>query len=726
MVLHAGFKGAGQEAGLQVWRVEKLSPVAVARNQYGNFFTGDAYVVLDSVETKRGAALQYSLHFWLGAECSQDESGAAALLTVQLDDSLGGRPVQYREVQGHESNSFLSYFKGGIKYRAGGVASGFKHVVPNLADVKRLLHVKGRRTVRATEVPLSWESFNQGDCFIIDLGANIYQWCGSNSNRFEKLKATQVAKGIRDEERGGRGSIEIIDEGSEPAAVLEVLGAKPSLPAASEDDDQVDLSNRGSAKLYKVSDAAGGLVTSEVGGQSPFRQELLQSGDCFILDNGGGGRIFVWKGQEASAEERKASLQAAEAFIARMGYAKHTQVQVLPEGGETPLFKQFFKKWHSPGDSTGPGAVYTVGSVARIQQVPFDASTLHSSPAMAAQYGMVDDGKGEVQVWRIEGLDKVSVDRATYGQFYGGDCYIILYTYKTGQIIYTWQGLKASSDELARSAFLTVQLDNSQGGSPVQVRVVQGYEPPHLLSLFGGKPLVVHAGGTSRKGGQSASGATRLYQVRSSAAGGLRAIQVVLSAASLNSSDAFVLLAGGSATVWKGKGAERAEQEAAAYVAKLLGGGGVKDVAEGKEPAEFWSALGGKKEYQTSLRLASSIYDHPPRLFACSNKTGRFQVEQVPGDFTQEDMATDDVMLLDVWDQLFVWIGKDANDVEKQESLKCAKSYLETDPSGRGKDTPVVVVKQGHEPPTFTGWFLAWDPTKWDSDPFEKMKASFK
>lgn len=37
-------------------------------------------------------------------------------------------------------------------------------------NVKRLLHIKGRRAIRATEVDFSWASFNKGDCFIIDLG----------------------------------------------------------------------------------------------------------------------------------------------------------------------------------------------------------------------------------------------------------------------------------------------------------------------------------------------------------------------------------------------------------------------------------------------------------------------------------------------------------------------------------------------------------------------------
>ena len=59
-----------------------------------------------------------------------------------------------------------------------------------------------------------------------------------------------------------------------------------------------------------------------------------------------------------------------------------------------------------------------------------------------------------------------------------------------------------------------------------QVRVVQGKEPAHLMSLFGGQPMVVYKGGTSRDGGQSAAAETRLFQVRSNSAGHTRAVEV--------------------------------------------------------------------------------------------------------------------------------------------------------------------------------------------------------
>lgn len=56
--------------------------------------------------------------------------------------------------------------------------------------------------------------------------------------------------------------------------------------------------------------------------------------------------------------------------------------------------------------------------------------------------------------------------------------------------------------------------------------MVQGKEPAHLMSLFGGQPMVVHKGGTSREGGQTAPAETRLFQVRSNSAGCTRAVEV--------------------------------------------------------------------------------------------------------------------------------------------------------------------------------------------------------
>lgn len=113
----------------------------------------------------------------MGEFTTQDEAGTAAYKTVELDDKLGGAPVQHREVQGHESDLFLGYFpENTIETMEGGIESGFKHVEVDKYE-PRLLHVKGnRQNVRITQVPLVAKSLNSGDVFILDLGLEIYQW----------------------------------------------------------------------------------------------------------------------------------------------------------------------------------------------------------------------------------------------------------------------------------------------------------------------------------------------------------------------------------------------------------------------------------------------------------------------------------------------------------------------------------------------------------------------
>ncbi|XP_078416919.1 scinderin-like [Cetorhinus maximus] len=724
MGFHQAFENVGKKPGLTVWRIEKMNPVLVPENLHGNFYMGDAYIVLHTTPD-----FAYSAHLWLGNQCSQDESGSGAIFCIQLDDSLNGKPVQYRETQGNESNKFVGYFKNGLLYKEGGVASGFAHVVTNDVNVKRLLHVKGRRNVRASEVPFTWSSFNNGDCFLIDAGAMIYQWNGSKSNLYERLKCSQLANGIRDGERVGRAKVEVVDEGDEPAGVIELLGSKPAIPDATVEDSAADKASKQKAKLYMISDASGQLSLTEVAAASPFQMATLSTKECYILDNGPNGHIFLWKGKESSKTERKVGFDTCEFFINSKGYSKNTQVELLPENGETPLFTQFFSDWKVKDQSEGLGKVYTIGSIAKIKSVPFDATKLHNSTAMAAQHNMVDDGSGKVQIWRIEDFKKQPIDSSSYGQFYGGDCYIILYSYKSGardkHLIYTWQGNKTTKDELGASAALTIELDDQMQGLPVQVRVTQGQEPPHLLSLFKDKPLIVHLGGTSKKGGQSAAAPVRLFHVRKSSTGATRAVEVNAEAGSLNSNDTFVLKTPQQSYIWKGVGASAGELKTAKYVVSVLGGSAI-EIQEGSEPESFWKDLGGKKQYQSSKGLKEEVATHPIRLFGCSNKTGTFVIEEVPGDFTQADLAVDDVMLLDTWDQIFLWLGSSANEVEKSESLKCAKEYLESDPSGRDPGTSITIMKQGKELPTFTGWFLAWDPKMWDMSPLEKYLASLR
>ena len=58
---------------------------------------------------------------------------------------------------------------------------------------------------------LTYESLNQGDVFILDDGKTIYCWNGTDSTKRERVKAAEIARKIKDEERGGKAKIILID-----------------------------------------------------------------------------------------------------------------------------------------------------------------------------------------------------------------------------------------------------------------------------------------------------------------------------------------------------------------------------------------------------------------------------------------------------------------------------------------------------------------------------------
>uniref|UniRef100_A0A8C4SDF4 Macrophage-capping protein n=1 Tax=Erpetoichthys calabaricus TaxID=27687 RepID=A0A8C4SDF4_ERPCA len=323
------FSVSAREVGLHAWRVEKLKAVPYA------------YLVLSNTGEEKS-----NLHLWIGEKSSRDEQVACAMLAIQLDDFLGGYPVQHRESQGFESPEFMKLFPRGVTYKEGGVESGFRKSQSGSTPSYRLFQIKGKKNIRAKEVELSWSSFNKGDCFILDLNESIISWTGSQANMFEKQKMNEIAALIRDTEKLGKAKIISVTEGEEPPEMIKVLGSKPELKEGSpEEDIQADASNVGA--LYKVSDATGTMKLTPVSNKSPFDKGLLANDDCFVLDNGANGKIYVWKGTGANADEKGAALKVADDFIQKMNYSKQkTRVEIIPQGKETVMFKQFFKVWN--------------------------------------------------------------------------------------------------------------------------------------------------------------------------------------------------------------------------------------------------------------------------------------------------------------------------------------------------------------------------------------------
>ena len=256
------------QPAFHIWRVEKLQLVAVPKSQHGQFHRGDSYIVYSASEPPSGrrGALQVHIHFWLGSQTSVDEAGVAAYKTVELDDLLGGAPVQHREVEGRESQPFRSYFREGLAYLEGGVSSGMTHVSDEFEP--RMYIVKGKRSPVVRQLPsVAWSNMNDGDAFVIDCRDMVFVWTGASANPMEKIQAARLAQKLKAEHGGG--VVVVVESGAEEKLPKDELKRLEQLlplgerKVAAAEPDAADLAQERrlaeQLRLFRCSDADGTL-----------------------------------------------------------------------------------------------------------------------------------------------------------------------------------------------------------------------------------------------------------------------------------------------------------------------------------------------------------------------------------------------------------------------------------------------------------------------------------
>ncbi|KAF4802896.1 hypothetical protein TURU_021179 [Turdus rufiventris] len=124
-------------------------------------------------------------------------------------------------------------------------------------------------------------------------GPDLMVWCGAWSNVLKHSRMQELAAASCDSERGGKAHLEIVADGEEPPEMGQVLGPKHPLQEGSPEEHVVaDQSNTGAAVPYKARTING--------------------------TRAGHAKVSPWWAQE---------------------------VAILPQGCETPFFKQFFTSW---------------------------------------------------------------------------------------------------------------------------------------------------------------------------------------------------------------------------------------------------------------------------------------------------------------------------------------------------------------------------------------------
>ncbi|XP_019425549.1 PREDICTED: villin-3-like [Lupinus angustifolius] len=720
-VLDPAFQGVGQRPGTEIWRIEDFQPVPLPKSDHGKFYMGDSYIILQTTQG-RGGTYFYDIHFWIGKDTTQDEAGTAAIKTVELDSSLGGRAVQYREIQGHESDKFLSYFKPCIIPLAGGVASGFKK--PEEEEFETRLYIcKGKRVVRMKQVPFARSSLNHDDVFILDTQDKIYQFNGANSNIQERAKALEVIQFLKEKYHEGKCDVAIVDDGkldteSDSGEFWVLFGgfAPIGKKVISEDDIVPETIP---AQLYSIADGEVKPLEGELS------KSLLENNKCYLLDRGA--EVFVWVGRVTQVEERKAASQAAEEFIASQKRPKYTRITRVIQGYETHSFKSNFDSW--PSGSTTVSPEEGRGKVAALlKQQGLGVKGIAKNTPVNEEIPPLLEGVGKTEVWQINGSAKTPLPKEDIGKFYSGDCYIVLYTYHSGErkddyYLCCWFGKDSIEEDQKMATRLANTMFNSLKGRPVQGRIFEGKEPPQFVALF--QPLVVLKGGLSsgykkllaEKGSPDetySAESIALIRISGTSIHNNKAVQVEAVASSLNSAECFVLQSGSTIFSWHGNQCSFEQQQLVAKVAEFLRpGGAVKHAKEGTESSAFWFAIGGKQSY-TSKKVKNEIV-RDPHLYTFSfskDAPGKLQVEEVYN-FSQDDLLTEDILILDTHAEVFVWIGHCVDQKEKQNAFEIGEKYIGLAASleGLSPHVPLYKVTEGNEPCFFTTYF-SWDHAK--------------
>lgn len=336
-------------------------------------------------------------------------------------------------------------------------------------------------------------------------------------------------------------------------------------------------------------------------------------------------------------------------------------------------------------------------------------------------------------IWRIEDFQVIQWPKERYGQFYNGDSYIILHSYKVGNDthkqklehdIFFWLGSKTSQDEAGTAAYKTVELDEFLRGAATQHREVELRPSEEFLALFpqirilsGGKASGFTHVDTDVKP-EEITTLLRIFKHPSSARGGSTFVyEVEPTWQSLDDNDVFVLDKGKKIWVWQGRDCSPMEKAKSAQVVNdmtLAKHVDVEVLAQTDSRSKIIvSLLGGQDISQTRFQSPRPVTssevknERHQKLFRLSDAAGDLSFDLVKNGepIQRSDLDTRDVFLIDTGRAVWLWRGLEASAGERAMWMKVAQTYFRQLQEKEGNDsaavTPLASVVEGNESRAF-------------------------
>ncbi|CAK9822912.1 Protein flightless-1 [Anthophora retusa] len=719
---------------------------------YSEFFDEDAGQVAGlSTEIDEAGSLVWAIYFWIGEKATLDKRACAAIHAVNLRNYLGAQCRTIREEQGEESDEFLMLFESGITYIEGGRTSSGFYTVEDTPSITRLyrVHAAGA-SIHLEPVPVRFDSLDSGFVFVLDTGNKIFIWYGKTAKSTLKSKARLMAEKINKNERKNKAEIVTEIMNSESDDFLSCLNVKDTsqLPAITEhvDPNFMPLAPR----LYQVQLGMGYLELPQV--EVPHGKlinTLLNNRNVYILDCHVD--VYVWFGKKSTRLVRAAAVKLSQELFNMIERADYAMVTRLQEGTESQIFKSKFAGWdeviavdftRTAESVAKTGADLTKWAKQQETKADLAALFMPRQPPMSfaeAQQLMSewnDDLEG-MEALVLEGKKFVRLPEEELGHFYSGDCYVFLCRYwmpldtmenEDGDeqfeedyqcTVYFWQGRDAGNMGWLTFTFSLQKKFKSLFGENLEVvRTHQQQENLKFLAYFKRKFIIHH--GKRKQPKASTSNKVEFYHLRSNGSAlCTRLIQIPADSTLLNSSFCYILNVPfnnddetGIVYAWIGSNADVDESRLIQEIAEEMFNNpwiSLQVLNEGEEPDNFfWVALGGKKTYDTDAE-----YMNYTRLFRCSNEKGYFTISEKCTDFCQDDLADDDIMILDNGEQVFLWLGSRCSEVEIKLAYKSAQVYIQhLRVKQPDKPRKLFLTAKGKESRRFTKCFHGWSSHK--------------
>uniref|UniRef100_A0A914HBG3 Gelsolin-like domain-containing protein n=1 Tax=Globodera rostochiensis TaxID=31243 RepID=A0A914HBG3_GLORO len=751
----------GSTAGLWVWEIENFYPLLVDPGFHGQFYEADCYLVLKTTRETSGS-LTHAIYYWIGEKTSLDKAMCAAVHSVNLRNHLSASCRTIREEMNDESDEFLEMFSEEIVYYDGArTQSGF-YAVEKIAFSKKLYRafVNGP-SVEMEAVPLSPESLDPRFVFLLDCDKVIWIWNGARSRVTVANKVRLFAVKMNKRDKKGKAEIESCNQLKTPEEFWLALTGSPKKPDEPIFEHVSEDHKPERRRLYEVQLGMGFLELPQVELRNGvLHKELLKPKGVFLLDCTS--ELFLWVGKNSNRLTKMAGQKIASELHRMIERPDYCVIYRENEDEESTIFRSKFAAWDDivPFDFTMTadtvkrrGADIKVIMERDKMKTDLVALFLDRLPAMphSDTEKIIEDFNMDLEViepFVLEGKKFVRLPQNEFGIFYSMDCYVFLCRYfvddeeeedeesdvsdesdqeNEGRDKRKNEGRDASNMGWLHFTFSLQKKFESLFKDKLEVvRMNQQQENHKFLSHFKQK-LVIRRGRRNPSTSQNVdSSAPELFHVRANGTSiCTRTIQVDCVASRLNSAFCFILRVpttgiqeddgvdeSGQIFVWIGSKSDSYYHKLAEEVASELINRdtdfSVLRIEEGSEPPLFWTALGGKKKYDRDADFMNCT-----RLFRCTNDKGYFSVSEKTVDFCQDDLESEDVMIVDNGEIVFLWLGERASEVEVKLAYKAAQVYC-GHMQMKQPDRPrkMMLSIKGRESKRFIKLFHGWNKHK--------------